>query len=74
MDRELHERHVGDLGRAAGDLTAGERGAEGEQGAGACRAAEQVQEIGQGRGGIEARGGGGQAGEDGHDQGVPGEG
>src|SRR5918999_409965 len=36
VECELHERHVGDLGRAACDLASCEGCAEGEQGTGAC--------------------------------------
>src|SRR5215210_6504294 len=70
VDRELHEGHVGDLGRPACDLASCQGRAKGEERAGACGAAEQIEEVGHGLWRGQAGGGEGQAGEDGEDQGV----
>src|SRR5215218_7113295 len=74
VEYELHERHIGDFGCAARHGASCEGGAEGEQGTGACCAAEQIEEVGQGRRGVESCGRDGQAREDGEYQGVSSEG
>src|SRR5215211_5159310 len=74
VEYELHERHIGDFGRASRHGASSKGGAEGEQGAGACCAAEQIEEVAQRRWGVESCGRDGKACEDGEYQGISGEG